>query len=66
MKDKLIAIFIGILVVVLVGGMLFLAIKYTRQYPGYEYQLPPTYSPYPPFTDSCIKNPKWCYGARNS
>ncbi len=50
-----------LLLALVVSGMLYLAIKYPREYPGYEIQTPPYYSPYP-LTDSCIKNPEWCYG----
>ena len=50
-----------VLLALFVGFLLYLAIKYPREYPGYEYQTPPYYSPYPPVADSCIKNPEWCY-----
>ena len=60
MKEKATAILIGLIIVFVVGGMIYLVIKYPREYPGYEYQYPPVYSPWP-YTDSCIKNPKWCY-----
>ena len=48
MKDKLIAIAVGILILLVVSGMLYLTIKYPREYPGYEYLTPPVYPHYPP------------------
>ena len=50
MKDKIVGIAIAILIFIIVSGLLYLTIKYPREYPGYEYQPPPYYSPYPPFT----------------
>jgi len=60
MKEKILQIFIGALILFVVGGMLYLAIKHPREYPGYD--IPTYYSPYPIAKSSnCIKNPKWCY-----
>ena len=50
-----------ILLALVVSGLLYLAIKYPYEYPGYQYDIPPFYSLYP-VADSCIKNPEWCYG----
>ena len=48
MKDKLIAIAVGIFILLVVSGMLYLTIKYPRPYPGFEHQTPPVYPHYPP------------------
>ena len=67
-KDKIIGTIVGIVMVFMVIGMIYLAIKHPRPHPGYDHQLPPTYSPWPIAQinyygkiGSCIKNPKWCY-----
>ena len=48
MKEKVTGFLLGAIIIFVVGGMLYLAIKYPREYPGYEYQLPPVYPHYPP------------------
>ena len=52
-----------LLLLLVVSGMIYLAIKYPREYQDYDINTPPYYSPYP-LTDSCITNPEWCYHAR--
>jgi len=47
MKDKIVGIVLAIVIFIVVSGMLYLAIKYPREYPGYEQSIPPIYSPYP-------------------
>mgnify|MGYP001161340846 CR=1 FL=1 len=47
MKDKIVGIVLAIVIFVFVSGLLYMAIKYPRAYPGYELQPPPIYSPYP-------------------
>jgi|ETNmetMinimDraft_8_1059916.scaffolds.fasta_scaffold529269_1 hypothetical protein len=62
MKEKVIGILLGATIIFIVGGLLYLAIKYPRAYPGYEMQIPTYYSPYPIAKSSnCIQNPEWCY-----
>ena len=62
MKEKIVGFLLGAFIIFVVGGMLYMAIKYPREYPGYEISTPPIYSPWPAsYTDSCIKNPEWCY-----
>ena len=46
-KGKIVGTFVGIIMVFVIGGMIYLTIKYPREYPGYEYQVPPYYSPWP-------------------
>jgi len=46
-KDKIVGTLVGIIMVLVIGGMIYLAIKHPREYPGYEYQTPPVYSPWP-------------------
>jgi hypothetical protein len=49
MKDKVVGFLLGAIIIFVVAGLLYLAIKYPRQYPGYdEYQIPPVYPHYSP------------------
>ena len=62
MKEKIVGFLLGAFIIFVVGGMLYMAIKYPREYPGYEISTPPVYSPWPATQSSnCIKNPEWCY-----
>ena len=62
LKEKVIGFLLGAFIIFVVSGMLFMAIKYPREYPGYQIDLPPHYSPWPiSHTSSCIHNPEWCY-----
>ena len=62
MKEKIIGFLLGITIVFVISGLLYMAIKYPREYPGYDVAPPPVYSPWPGTQISnCIKNPKWCY-----
>ncbi|SVD26275.1 uncharacterized protein METZ01_LOCUS379129 [marine metagenome] len=44
MKEKLVSITIGLFIFLVVGGMLYMAIKNPYQYPGYDVTTPPHYS----------------------
>ena len=48
MKEKITTTLIATVLILVLSGMIFLAIKYPREYPGYDTQpiLGPTY-PYP-------------------
>lgn len=43
--EKIMAYVIGIILAFVLGGMLFMAIKFPNPYPGYL-ETPPVYSPY--------------------
>jgi hypothetical protein len=47
MREKITIIFIGAMLIFVLGGMLYMAIKYPREYPGYNHEYQPIYSPYP-------------------
>ena len=45
MKEKILQIILGALILFVLGSLLYVAIKHPREYPGYE--IPTYYSPYP-------------------
>ena len=47
LKVKVIGFLIGTILIFALGGMLYLAIKYPREYPGYNHEYQPIYPPYP-------------------
>ena len=60
MKERITQILLGAFIIFVISGMVYMAIKYPRAYPGYE--IPTYYSPYPIAKSSnCIQNPEWCY-----
>ena len=62
LKEKVIGFLIGAIIIFVISGLLYVAIKYPRAYPGYDLAPPPIYSPWPATqSSSCIKNPEWCY-----
>ena len=62
MKEKVTGFLLGVIIVFVISGLLYVAIKYPRAYPGYDLAPPPIYSPWPATQSSnYIKNPEWCY-----
>ena len=48
-----------LLLISLVSGMIYLTIKYPREYQDYDINTPHPLTER--LTDSCITNPEWCY-----